>query len=164
MSEGGARAAVVLAAVIVAALYGYRHVVSEDNHLIAGRGPEVSPEGFLIAWGLLFLILAVGATISPGTAGAFAILILIGDVFANFGQVAEGTARLEVEKGAKGAGAGILTFPAPASSAGPAPPTTKARPGPLSSLPQATGFTSTLAPAPGLAAALGLLHHNTKGR
>lgn len=100
MSDASAHSAILLSALIVAALYGYRWLVRGESSLIAGKGPEVSPEGFLMAWGVLYLMLSVASTFAAGAAGAFAVLIALSDVFANFGAVSGAISQTELHKGA----------------------------------------------------------------
>jgi hypothetical protein len=102
---GSAQSYIVLSAFVVAALYSWRWLTG--NHrgakltpatLVAYNAPLVSPEGFVVAWGVIYLTLAIVGSFAPGLAGAMALLILTGDVLANGVSVAEGTTALEAAK------------------------------------------------------------------
>lgn len=56
---------------------------------LIGYGPQVSPEGFLVAWGIVYGGLSVLSMALPGTAGSLALLILLTGAIANFGSASE---------------------------------------------------------------------------
>jgi hypothetical protein len=81
---------IVTAAILIALIYAWRYYTSHSSagaplgaQSLAGIGPLVSPEGFLIAWGVVFLTLSTVASFAPGFANAFALLLLVADVLAN---------------------------------------------------------------------------------
>jgi hypothetical protein len=105
VNEGTAHSAIVLAAFIVAGVYGWRWLTGVKREekvtlksLVGYERPLTSPEGFLVAWGITFFILAAVSAFLPTLAGSLALLILFGDVMANFAGAAEGAIKLSESK------------------------------------------------------------------
>lgn len=96
MNARSATSMIVISAMVMGGLYAWRWIVggpaSAKAKVSAGKliglGSLVSPEGFLVAWGAIYLMLALGAAASPQLAGAFSLLILLGGLVANFSSVA----------------------------------------------------------------------------
>lgn len=93
--------AIVISAIMVGMIYAWRWFTSGEqpsSHLTAsslvGQGPIVSPEGFLVAWGIVFLVISIIAGFSEALAGSLAISVLVGDVLANAVAVSKGTTGL----------------------------------------------------------------------
>jgi hypothetical protein len=88
MNDTTAERWVVISAVTVAGVYGYRRMTEPAAppvtiKKLAGVG-ELPPLGsFATAWGFTFLVVAVIATASPGLGGSFAILIATADLLTN---------------------------------------------------------------------------------
>ena len=102
MSTGGA---IVISAVMVAAIYAWRYFAGSEPPAAApspssvvGIGPLVTPEGFLVAWGIVYLVISLIAAFSEQLASALAVSILVGDILANGLAIAQGTSRLREEK------------------------------------------------------------------
>lgn len=100
-----AHSLIVLSALVVGGLYAYRWLAGGRKHpgkltasKLAGLGSQVSPEGFLIAWGAIFLGLSLLSSASPRLAGAMAILIMIGNALANFTPIAKALGELQKNK------------------------------------------------------------------
>jgi hypothetical protein len=100
-------AVIVLVAGITGVIYAWRYFaeggaaaatgsLSKPSSVIAP--PLVSPEGFLVAWGVVFLTLTVLAAFSEQLASSMALLILVGDLVANGVAVSKGTLGLERAK------------------------------------------------------------------
>ena len=87
MDKGTAERWVVISALVVAGIYGYRRVVepAEKGNLknILGQGNPVPIGQFVTAWGFCYLVIAIMAEASPGLGGAFAILIGVSDLLTN---------------------------------------------------------------------------------
>lgn len=105
MSESSAHSAIVLSAFIVAGVYGWRWLTGGKPHerlsvksLVGYERPLTSPEGFIVAWGLTFFVLAAISAFVPTLAGALALLILFGDLMTNFAGAAEGAIKLSQSK------------------------------------------------------------------
>ena len=105
MTSEAANNYIVLSAFVVAAIYTWRWLTG--NHqgaklspgsLVAYKQPLVSPEGFVVAWGVIYLTLGILGTFSPSLAGSLALLIMTGDLLAGGMNVAEGASRLEQVK------------------------------------------------------------------
>ena len=90
--------AIVVSAVMVAAIYAWRWFTGGEGTptaklnaaSLAGQGPLVAPEGFLVAWGTIFLLISIVAGFSEALAGSMALSVLLGDVLANGVAVAKG--------------------------------------------------------------------------
>lgn len=102
MSTGGA---IVISAVMVAAIYTWRWFTGEGQpsapatpSSVAGIGPLVSPEGFLVAWGIVYLVISLIAAFSEPLASSLAISVLVGDILTNGAAVAQGTTQLREAK------------------------------------------------------------------
>lgn len=98
MSGKGAIAAILASAVLMGGVYAWRWLTGRGNlpaaaKLSAGKlvgyGPQVSPEGYLVAWGIVYGGLSLLATAAPGMAGTLALLILLTGMIANFGSASE---------------------------------------------------------------------------
>lgn len=105
MNESTAHSAIILSAFVVAGVYGWRWLTGTKRNesvslksLVGYERPLTSPEGFLVAWGATFFILAALSAFVPTLAGALALLILFGDVMANFAGAAEGAVKLTESK------------------------------------------------------------------
>ena len=91
--------AIVVSAFMVAAIYAWRWFTGGEGKPAAqlnarsllGQGPLVSPEGFLVAWGTIFLMISILAGFSEALAGSLAISILVGDILANAVSVSKST-------------------------------------------------------------------------
>jgi hypothetical protein len=103
--------AIVISAVVVAGIYAWRWFTGGETPAagatpksVAGIGPLVSPEGFLVAWGVVYLTISLLAAFSEPLASSLAISVLIGDILTNGVAVAQGTTQLRESKttGAKG--------------------------------------------------------------
>lgn len=102
MNTGGA---IIISAVMVAVIYAWRYFTAGETPAappsassLAGAGPLVSPEGFLVAWGTVYLVISILAAFSEPLASSLAISVLIGDVLANGAAVAKGTTQLREAK------------------------------------------------------------------
>ena len=73
---------------------------------VVGIGPLVSPEGFLVAWGIVYLVISILAAFSEPLASSMAISVLVGDILANGVAVAKGTTQLREAKTTQPAGKG----------------------------------------------------------
>jgi hypothetical protein len=102
---------VITAALLVALIYAWRYFTAGPEsggaplgaQSLAGIGPLVSPEGFLVAWGFTFMTLSVISGFAPGFASNMALLILVSDVIANgvgVAKIAQGSVEMKVEPGA----------------------------------------------------------------
>ena len=96
---------IALSAFVVAALYSWRWLTGKHQgaalsfkSLVGYQAPLVSPEGFVVAWGVVFLVLAILAAFLPALAGSLALLVLTGDVLGSGVSVAEGAGALEAAK------------------------------------------------------------------
>lgn len=90
--------AILLSATIMGGIYAWRwltnrgklpHASGLSAAKLIGYGPQVSPEGFLIAWGIVYGGLSVLSMALPGLAGSMALLILLTGAIANFGSASE---------------------------------------------------------------------------
>lgn len=102
MSTGGA---IVISAIMVGLIYTWRYFAGGETPTAAatptsvvGIGPLVSPEGFLVAWGIVYLVISLIAAFSEPLASALAISVLVGDILANGVAVAQGTTQLREAK------------------------------------------------------------------
>jgi hypothetical protein len=105
MNESTAHSAIILSAFIVAGVYGYRWLTGAKTHekvsvksLVGYERPLTSPEGFIVAWGMIYFTLAAISAFLPTLAGALALLVLFGDVMTNFAGAAEGAIKLSEAK------------------------------------------------------------------
>jgi hypothetical protein len=105
MNSENAHSAIILAAFVAAGIYGFRWLTGGKPHekvslksVVGYEKPLTSPEGFLVAWGVTFTILAGISAFLPQIAGALALLILFGDVMANFAGAAEGALSITERK------------------------------------------------------------------
>lgn len=110
MSTGGA---IVISAVMVGLIYVWRWFTGGETPAagaspssVVGIGPLVSPEGFLVAWGIVYLVISILAAFSEPLASSMAISVLVGDVLANGVAVAKGTTQLREAKTTQPAGKG----------------------------------------------------------
>lgn len=79
MDSASARKWVVISALVVAGVWGYRHVrQSASDPAEAGKTMLAFPE-FITAWGAVYFTLAMIAEATPRFAGAMAILIMTAD-------------------------------------------------------------------------------------
>ncbi len=90
------QAMIAIGALVVGGLYAYRWLAGGQivgskltPAKLVGIGSRVSPEGFLIAWGAVFLGLSLLSTGAPKMAAALTLLIVITNVITNFGPVAD---------------------------------------------------------------------------
>jgi hypothetical protein len=97
--------AIIVSAFMVAAIYAWRYLTGGETPRasltpasVIGAGPLVSPEGFLVAWGVIYLVLAVLSGFSEALAASLAISILLGDILANGVAVARSTSALTASK------------------------------------------------------------------
>lgn len=81
---------IITSAIVVGGLYIWRLLSGTPARAklspssIAGKSGElVSPEGFLIAWGIVYIALSIAAGFFPKAAGAMAVLVMIADILAN---------------------------------------------------------------------------------
>jgi hypothetical protein len=102
MNTGGA---IVISAVMVAAIYAWRWFTGGEQPAaklnassLAGQGPLVSPEGFLVAWGTIYLMLSILAGFSEALAASLAISILLGDILVNAVAISKSTTALREQK------------------------------------------------------------------
>lgn len=108
MSSQAATTAIVISALVIGGVYAYRWLAGGKGVAkskltaakLVGLGPQVTPEGFLVAWGVIFLSLSLGAQLSPRLAGAFAILLTVSSLIANFLTVSESVGGLIASKNA----------------------------------------------------------------
>ena len=98
MDSKAAVHAIILSAAHMGGIYAWRWLTGRGNlpataklsaAKLIGYGPQVSPEGFLVAWGIVYGGLALTSTILPGMAGSLALLILLTGAIANFGSASE---------------------------------------------------------------------------
>ena len=91
MNQGTAERWVTISALIVIAVYGYRRVTEAAQKggvkNIIGLGNPVPVGEFITAWGFTFLVVSIMASASPSFGGAFAILIMAGDLLVNTSSV-----------------------------------------------------------------------------
>lgn len=92
MNRGSADRALVVSALVVAVIYGYRRldeVASAGSSLprLLGAGDPVPFAAWATAWGTVFFMLALVGEFAPGPAGAFAILVAGSDVLTNGKQL-----------------------------------------------------------------------------
>jgi hypothetical protein len=100
VSPRGAQRAVVTSALIVAGLYGY----------LKWSGKDATPlSQFAVAYGAVFMILALGVEVAPAPAGAFAILVAVGDLLNHAPKVFSQVAATESATAAPGARAGAAS-------------------------------------------------------
>jgi hypothetical protein len=102
MSTGGA---IVISAIMVGAIYAFRWFTGPETpaapasaNSIVGIGPLVSPEGFLVAWGTVYLVISLLAAFSEPLASSLAVAVLVGDILGNGIAVAQGTTQLRESK------------------------------------------------------------------
>lgn len=105
MNSASAHSAIVLSAFIVAGVYGFRWLTGARTYeqlsvksLVGYERPLTSPEGFIVAWGMTFFVLAALSAFLPTLAGSLALLVLFGDVMTNFAGAAEGAVNLQKAK------------------------------------------------------------------
>jgi hypothetical protein len=98
VNSKGAAHAIIISALLMGGIYAWLWLsggssLQTATKLTAGKlvgyGPQVSPEGFLVAWSIVYGGLAVASTIIPGLAGALAVLLLLTGMIANFGSASE---------------------------------------------------------------------------
>lgn len=92
---------IILGALITGGLYAYRWLAGGQTEpaklslqKLVGIGSQVSPEGFIAAWGAIFLGLSLLATAAPKLAAALTVMIVLGNLVATFGQVSQSTEEL----------------------------------------------------------------------
>lgn len=100
---------VVISAALVAGVYAYRRVTESGTtqpataKALAGSGAPVSVGAFVTAWGVMYLIISIMETASPGFGGAFAILVAAADFLSNspaiFNDIGKRTASKNVGAG-----------------------------------------------------------------
>lgn len=104
MSSGSA---IVVSAALVFAIYAWRwftgsepprEKLSAKSVVAVGGSRLVSPEGFLVAWGTVYLVISVLAGWSEALASSMAISVLVGDILANGVSIAQSTTQLREEK------------------------------------------------------------------
>jgi hypothetical protein len=102
---------VVISALIVAAVYGYRRLIEpvQQGNIknIIGIGNPVPLAQWATAWGVVYLVISVMAEASPGLGGSFAILIATGDLLVNIGSVTADVQKQETSKTASAVGANV---------------------------------------------------------
>jgi hypothetical protein len=85
--------AILLSAAVMGAIYAWRWLTGRGKlpataklspAALIGYGPQVSPEGYLVAWGIVYGGLSMLSTVLPGMAGSLALLILLTGAIANF--------------------------------------------------------------------------------
>lgn len=92
MDQATAERWVTISALTVAGVYAYRRLIEPSGppatlKKLVGVG-ELPPLGaWATAWGFTFLVVSVIAEAAPGLGGAFAILIMTGDLLANGSSV-----------------------------------------------------------------------------
>jgi hypothetical protein len=94
---------ILLSAIVVLLIYLLRFSTHEhipgapiSFEAVVGLSPEViSPEGFLVAWGLLYLFISISSYWSEEFANAFATMVLVGDLLTNAIGVSGATTRIE---------------------------------------------------------------------
>lgn len=92
MSSSASARAIVISALILGGVYAYRWLTGGKSQAhakispgpLVGLGPQVTPEGFLVAWGVIYLSLGLASELAPALAGAFAVLIALSTLIANF--------------------------------------------------------------------------------
>jgi len=93
---------VVISALVVIAVYGYRRITeaSQQGGLsnIIGQGPPVPLAEFATAWGFVFFLIALVTEAAPGLGGSFAILVAAGDLLANTGSITADVTKQEQPK------------------------------------------------------------------
>lgn len=102
MNTGGA---IVISAVMVGVIYAWRWFTGGESpsaaaspSSVVGVGPLVSPEGFLVAWGIVYLVISLLAAFSEPLASSLAISVLVGDILANGVAISKGTTQLREAK------------------------------------------------------------------
>ena len=102
MSRDSAQRWVVISALLVAGVYGYRRITEpvQPGKLsnILGIGELVPLGQFATAWGFTYLVVAIMAEAAPGLGGAFAILIAAADFLANTGSAVADIGKAESGK------------------------------------------------------------------
>lgn len=98
MNSKGAAKAIIVSALLMGGMYAWRWLTGRGSlpatakvsaGKLVGYGPQVSPEGFLVAFAIVYGGLAVVSTLLPGLAGSMALLILLTGMIANFGSASE---------------------------------------------------------------------------
>lgn len=75
MTTARSQSLIVTSAAVVAGVYAYKRYNDP--------GQSASLQVFATAWGVIFFILALGAEVAPGPAGAMAVLVMVSDLLAN---------------------------------------------------------------------------------
>jgi len=110
MDKATAERWVIISALTVAGVYAYRRLIEPSGppatlKKIVGVG-ELPPLGaWATAWGFTFLTVSVIAEAAPGLGGAFAILIMAGDVLANGSSLFADVGKQQTNPQATAAGA-----------------------------------------------------------
>lgn len=123
MSAAKAESIIITSALIVFGVYFYRHLVeatTANDHGISqllGFGSPANIGRFFTAWGVVFLVLSVTATLAPGLAGSFAILVTVADLLGNAQQVSKDI-NTKLKQSPNEAGAGAHTGVTPQLSPG----------------------------------------------
>ena len=103
MSKRGSERAVVISALVVFAIYFYRHLTEGTTQRnggtsqLLGIGTPANVGRFLTAWGAIFFGISILAEAAPSLGGSFAILVATGDVLTNAQDVIK-----QVNKGVAG--------------------------------------------------------------
>lgn len=94
---------------ITAGLYAWRRLTSKTVGSVPltvggmlGQGPVVSPEGYIVAWGGVFMILSLLSVFIPTLAGAVTGLILLTTLTLNFESASQSAAALIKQKSKSG--------------------------------------------------------------
>lgn len=97
MDSSTAERWVVISALVVAGVYGYRRLVEpvESGNIknIVGIGNPVPLGQFATAWGFAYLVIAIMASANPGLGGSFAILVMAGDLLTNTPSITKDVAK-----------------------------------------------------------------------
>lgn len=97
MTKAGAEKAVITSALVVFAVYFYRHLTEGTSQVttesaagqLIGFGTPPNIGKFVTAWGFVFFVISIMADAAPGFGGSFAILLATGDILANVSQVSK---------------------------------------------------------------------------
>lgn len=93
MSRQQADRWVVISALVVMMVYGYRRLSESTSDTasikqILGIGAPPKLGAFATAWGVTYMVIAMMAAASPPLGGAFAILVMTADLLANIPAIA----------------------------------------------------------------------------
>lgn len=92
MNSENADKAIIISALVVAIVYGYRRLDEATTPGVSlprliGVGNPVPFAAWATAWGTLYFMLAIAGSFAPSVAGGFSVLVAVSDVLANGQQL-----------------------------------------------------------------------------